>query len=71
MSLSKISHLPENIKVLRKMFSTIDPYANGYEQLSNRLTLKLIYMMMSRLKRYITSPVHPVVKIFQKTMIIL
>ena len=32
MSLSKISHLPENIKVLRKMFSTIDPYARCIEQ---------------------------------------
>lgn len=33
MSLSKISHLPENIKVLRKMFSTIDPYARCIERI--------------------------------------
>lgn len=38
MSLSKISHLPENIKVLRKMFSTIDPYARRIERI--RATIK-------------------------------
>lgn len=38
MSLSKISHLPENIKVLRKMFSTIDPYARCIERI--RATIK-------------------------------
>lgn len=38
MSLSKISHLPENIKVLRKMFSTIDSYARCIERI--RATIK-------------------------------